>query len=333
MLHKTFRFEVVEEPEGGADGGWIEGLASVYGNLDEAMEIVDAGAFTRTLKNRNHKVPLLWQHRTDTPIGLANLKDSPKGLTMKAELNSDVRQAQEARSLAKQGVLGGLSIGYDVVKDTWDKDVRHLKEVKLYEVSMVTFPANLEAQIVAVKEDVGPTEEKPYPNEHTCRLHDPGDFEDGSIRTMKRDSDGKEYRVLVGKLKGESTMTEQAYRYPKDIWSAAEARKHCSSHDGITFEPATGESSSCLTSEFEVKIGRTLSASTRSKLESARQAIEELLTTADADADSEKSTPPPDMAPENSPVVADGDPELHSLVKMMREMREEVNKSKGVKNV
>jgi len=321
MLHKTFRFEVIEEEEG-KDGGMIEGLASVYGNLDESMEIVDAGAFTRTLKNRNHKVPLLWQHRTDTPIGLAKLKDSSRGLVMKAELNPEVKQAQEARALAKQGVLGGLSIGYDVVKDEWDKDVRHLKEVKLYEVSMVTFPANLEAQIVAVKEDPSPTEEKPYPNEHACRLRDPGDFEDGSIRTMKRDSDGKEYRVLVGKLKGESAMTEQAYRYPKDTWSAAEAKKHCSSHDGQSFEPATGESSSCLTGEFEVKIGRTLSAATRSKLENARQAIDELLTTADADADSEKSTPPPDMALENSPVVADGDPELHSLVKMMREMRE-----------
>lgn len=252
MLHKTFRFEVIEEEEG-KDGGTIEGLASVYGNLDESMEIVDAGAFTRTLKNRSHKVPLLWQHRTDTPIGLANLKDSPRGLTMKAELNSDVRQAQEARALARQGVLGGLSIGYDVVKDTWEKDVRHLKELKLYEVSMVTFPANLEAQIVAVKED-GNTSEN------------------------------------------------------------------------------TGEDTPCPP-VLEVKIGRTLSASTRSKLESARDAIAELLDTADADSDSEKSTPTPDAAKENSSNVATSDPEYHSLVKMMREMRGEAYQLKGETNV
>ncbi len=79
----------------------------------------------------------------------------------------------------------------------------------------------------------------PYPNEHSCRLRDPGDFQADSFRRMSRESDGKRYDAIMGRLKGEDTMTDQAYRYPKDTWTEAEARKHCKEHDGILFEPAS----------------------------------------------------------------------------------------------
>jgi len=82
--------------------------------------------------------------------------------------------------------------------------------------------------------------QNPYPNEHACRLRDPGDFQDGSFRRTSRDHEGKSYDVIMGRLKGETTMTEQAYRYPKDTWDAPEARSHCSDHDG-TFEAAASD--------------------------------------------------------------------------------------------
>jgi HK97 family phage prohead protease len=78
----------------------------------------------------------------------------------------------------------------------------------------------------------------PYPNEHACRLREPGQFQDNSFRTMSRDHEGKKYSVIMGKLKGEDTMTEQAYRYAKDTWTATQAKSHCSSHDG-SFEAAS----------------------------------------------------------------------------------------------
>lgn len=79
--------------------------------------------------------------------------------------------------------------------------------------------------------------EKPYPNEHACRLKDPSGFEPDSFRRTSRDHNGKKYNVIMGKLKGETSMTEQSYRYPKDIWDAASARTHCADHNG-TFEVA-----------------------------------------------------------------------------------------------
>jgi len=78
----------------------------------------------------------------------------------------------------------------------------------------------------------------PYPNEHSCRLRDPSDFQPDSMRRMTRKHEGKEYHIIVGRLKGQDTMTEQAYRYPKDTWTEAQARQHCKEHEGKLFEPA-----------------------------------------------------------------------------------------------
>jgi ATP-dependent protease ClpP protease subunit len=80
----------------------------------------------------------------------------------------------------------------------------------------------------------------PITNWHACRLRDPGAFQKGTFRQISRKHNGKEYRVIVGRLKGETTMTEQAYRYAMESWSAAQARSHCRSHDG-TFEAGVEE--------------------------------------------------------------------------------------------
>ncbi len=81
----------------------------------------------------------------------------------------------------------------------------------------------------------------PFANEHACRLRDPGDFEKGSFRRGQRSHDGKNYSVIMGRLKGKDSMTDQAFRYPKDTWGVSQARTHCSGHDGILFEPARSD--------------------------------------------------------------------------------------------
>jgi ATP-dependent protease ClpP protease subunit len=83
-----------------------------------------------------------------------------------------------------------------------------------------------------------PDIQNPYPNEHACRLREPGDFQPDSFRRVSRDHEGKRYDVIVGKLTGETSMTEQAYRYPKTVWTADSARSHCQDHDG-SFEAAS----------------------------------------------------------------------------------------------
>lgn len=96
------------------------------------------------------------------------------------------------------------------------------------------------------------TETRPFENEHSCRLRNPKDFKDGSFRRTTRNHDGKEYGVIMGKLKGKTSMTEQAYRYKKDVWSASSAKSHCKDHDG-SFEAAKSSKSE-LKEETERRI-------------------------------------------------------------------------------
>lgn len=87
-----------------------------------------------------------------------------------------------------------------------------------------------------------PVEFKPYPNEHACRLVDPNDFVADSFHSMFRNHKGKKYRVIMGTLKT-GKQADQAFRYPKDTWTEADARAHCKAHDGIEFAAATGSQS------------------------------------------------------------------------------------------
>jgi len=76
-------------------------------------------------------------------------------------------------------------------------------------------------------------EGKPYPDEHACRLADPGQFD--RFRRGTRTHEGKVYSVIFG-IKNNKAQ-DQAYRYKKDVWTAGEARSHCKAHDG-SFEAA-----------------------------------------------------------------------------------------------
>lgn len=85
--------------------------------------------------------------------------------------------------------------------------------------------------------------EKPFENEDACRLREPGRFERGSFRRMRRRHQGKQYSVIMGRLKGQTSLTDQAFRYPISRWTESQARTHCRSHDGKMFEAATGRKS------------------------------------------------------------------------------------------
>jgi hypothetical protein len=80
----------------------------------------------------------------------------------------------------------------------------------------------------------------PYPNEHSCRLREPDEFQKESFRTVTRKSashNDKEYDVIRGQLKNSDEWDDQAFRYPKDTWNEGEAHTHCKEHKG-RFEAA-----------------------------------------------------------------------------------------------
>lgn len=145
--HQNFKFYIKSV----GDEGSFTGLGAVYGNVDQGGDVILPGAFKKTLKERDGEVPLLWQHDTKEPIGLATLTDTKEGLRVEGELVMESPVAQKAYALLKKGVLKGLSIGYDTISDKVEGGVRYLKELKLWEMSLVTFPMNELALVSDVK--------------------------------------------------------------------------------------------------------------------------------------------------------------------------------------
>lgn len=151
-------FEVKEITEAGI----FSGYASVFGNVDAYGDMVMPGAFTKSLAEK--KPALLWQHNSREPIGVwQNFKENEKGLFATGQLLVDgVARAKEAYALLKAGALNGLSIGYRLRNYEWEKindeEVCKLTEIDLWEVSLVTFPANDEARISDVKEAISELE-------------------------------------------------------------------------------------------------------------------------------------------------------------------------------
>ncbi len=156
--YKTFPFEV-KEADDSSDEGVIEGYASTFGNMDQGFDIVEKGAFKKTLKDNKGKFPILADHNPYEHIGW-NEKgtEDETGLLVRGSIMLNVQKGKEKMALAKKALEikapMGLSIGFTTIKATPDKDnmrVRRLEELKLWEYSIVTFPMNTAAMITAAK--------------------------------------------------------------------------------------------------------------------------------------------------------------------------------------
>ena len=134
--------------------GEFEGLLASYGGVDLVNDTIVPGAFTKTLNDHNGEFPLLWQHRSEEPVGTIRVKDSPVGLKAYGRLVLEVGKAREAYALLKSRAVRALSIGYRVVKsDIAQNGVRMLREIALLEGSIVTFGADPRALVEAVKSE------------------------------------------------------------------------------------------------------------------------------------------------------------------------------------
>ena len=140
------------------DDGTFEGYGSVFHNEDWYGDIVAPGAFKATLGEWRAKgalPPMCWQHNMDQVIGVyEEMEEDDRGLYLKGRLlKDDVALAREAYALIKAKAISGLSIGYRTRVDEYDhdNDTRTLKELELWEVSLVSMPANDLARVEAVK--------------------------------------------------------------------------------------------------------------------------------------------------------------------------------------
>ena len=142
----SVEFEVRAE----GDGMTFTGYASVFNSpsqdLGGFIEYVAPGAFKRSLQSRN-EVKLLWNHDSGEPLaslrgGTMQLVEDDRGLKVTAQLPNTTR-GRDIAELLRTKVIDSMSFGFNVIKDTWSRDgqTRTLDSVRLFEVSIVSFPA------------------------------------------------------------------------------------------------------------------------------------------------------------------------------------------------
>lgn len=154
-------FDIKMELKELTEDGRFSGYASTFGgDPDSYGDIIAPGAFAASLARGGYGgngIKMLWQHDTDDPIGVWSVvREDMKGLYVEGQLALGVQKGREAYELLKIGAINAMSIGFRVMKYSEDREAetRTLEEIDLYEISLVTFPANTNATVMSVKTSV-----------------------------------------------------------------------------------------------------------------------------------------------------------------------------------
>ena len=137
------------------EAGTFSGYASLFGVADLGRDIVEPGAFRRSLiKRPANDIRMLYQHDPSTVIGhWTSIEEDTRGLKVTGQLCLSVTKAKEVHALMRRGALDGLSIGFRTVEGHTNSKtgLRHLSQIDLWEISVVTFPLLPEARVDEVK--------------------------------------------------------------------------------------------------------------------------------------------------------------------------------------
>lgn len=131
----------------------ITGYGAVFGNIDSYGDIIEKGAFTKTLSERVGRIAFCYQHDIWNPIGkIESIDEDEKGLKLTVKLSAAEKDIQ---TKVKEGILKEMSIGYRTMESKSEiregEEINLLTEIKLIEVSLVTVAANPLAVIESMK--------------------------------------------------------------------------------------------------------------------------------------------------------------------------------------
>ena len=151
----TFNYEI---KTGSDEKGIVEGYGSIFDNEPDSYgDIIEKGCFAESIskggRNKNG-IPMLFNHSASSPIGTwTELIEDNIGLKVKGKLALGSTTADDAYIWMQNKTVQGLSIGYVIKREEIDseRDIRILKQVDLWEISLVTFPAKISANVLNVK--------------------------------------------------------------------------------------------------------------------------------------------------------------------------------------
>lgn len=131
------------------DQGVVSGYGAFYNNVDSSNDIIKFGAFSDV----NRSIKMLKEHRD--LIGVwGTVKEDNNGLFVEGRITLDTQLGKETYSLIKSGALTSMSVGFKTLDYSYDKnETRLIEKADLYEVSLVSFPANEKATILSCKSE------------------------------------------------------------------------------------------------------------------------------------------------------------------------------------
>jgi HK97 family phage prohead protease len=154
------------------EDGNIEGLAVGYGDVDHGGDVVHPGA---VLLEGRKSLPMLLHHDRKRPVGVwTEFTERPEGLHVKGRFSTSVA-GREAREDVKSGAISGLSMGFITLKHRLEAKARHLLQVGLHEISLVTVPMHNRTRILSIKDILGGGEQ-PTVRQFEEFLRDAGGF-------------------------------------------------------------------------------------------------------------------------------------------------------------
>jgi uncharacterized protein len=131
--------------------GIIKGYASMFNNVDSDNDIITKGAYTKTLQENINRIAFLYQHNMAQPIGKPiNMNEDDNGLFIEAKI-SDSTLGRDVKTMVSEGILKEFSVGFIPIKEEQIGNVNYIKEIKLFEFSLVTLAANPLAQVTEYK--------------------------------------------------------------------------------------------------------------------------------------------------------------------------------------
>lgn len=148
-----------------SEDGAFSGYGSVWDATDLQNDVMRRGAFKEVVRNADGRVVMLWQHDSRQPIATASVAEDEHGLHFDGKLILADPQARVAQAHMRAKSVRGVSIGYDTLASNPLSDGRReLTAVKLWELSLVTFPALPQAQVQTVKSFADCTDERELKN-------------------------------------------------------------------------------------------------------------------------------------------------------------------------
>ena len=178
-LGKQFKVFETKELNWNGESRTISGYAAIFGNVDKVRDVLVKGCFAKSIQDRgpestaNDKIIMLWQHDRREPIGkITVLKEDDRGLYFEAVID-DVERGNQTLKQLESGTLNQFSIGYSYVWDNCEydseRDVLIVKEVILYEISVVSIGCNAETEYLGLKSEENPYNELKAEIESVCK--------------------------------------------------------------------------------------------------------------------------------------------------------------------